>query len=160
MVMTSRNTSTARSSPGSKSDLLFQHILVPTDLTKRAERSLQLAGTFASRGPARVTLLHVIEVVEGLPFEELRPFYDRMERKALATMNTFARRTVNPPASAASAVTYGLRAEEIVKFAVANGVDLIVLASHRVNPSMVNRDWGTISYKVGILAQCPVLLVK
>jgi nucleotide-binding universal stress UspA family protein len=160
MVMTSRNTSTPQSSPGSKSDLLFQHILVPTDLTKRAERSLQLAGTFASRGPARVTLLHVIEVVEGLPFEELRPFYDRMERKALATMNTFARRTVNPPASAASAVTYGLRAEEIVKFAVANGVDLIVLASHRVNPSMVNRDWGTISYKVGILAQCPVLLVK
>ena len=107
-----------------------------------------------------MTLLHVIEVVEGLPFEELRPFYDRMERKALKTMNTFARRTVNPPASAASAVAYGPRAEEIVKFAVANSVDLIVLASHRVNPSMVNRDWGTISYKVGILAQCPVLLVK
>ena len=36
----------------------------------------------------------------------------------------------------------------------------IVLASHRVNPSKVNRDWGTISYKVGLLAQCPVLLVK
>jgi nucleotide-binding universal stress UspA family protein len=160
MVMTSRSTSTARSGPGSKSEVLFQHILVPTDLTKRTERSLQLAATFASRGPARVTLFHVIEVVDGLPFEELRPFYDRMERRALATMNTFAQRIVNPPASAASAVAYGLRAEEIVKFAVANGVDLIVLASHRVNPSRVNRDWGTISYKVGILAQCPVLLVK
>jgi nucleotide-binding universal stress UspA family protein len=59
-----------------------------------------------------------------------------------------------------SAVVYGRRAEEIVKYASANNVDLIVLASHRVNPSMVNRDWGTISYKVGILAQCPVLLVK
>ena len=47
-----------------------------------------------------------------------------------------------------------------MKFAVADSVDLIVLASHRVNPSMVNRDWGTISYKGGILAQCPVLLVK
>ena len=57
-------------------------------------------------------------------------------------------------------MVYGRRAEDIVNFAAANGVDLIVLASHRVNPSRVNRDWGTISYKVGILAQCPVLLVK
>jgi universal stress protein A len=47
-----------------------------------------------------------------------------------------------------------------VRFAIANEADLIVLASHRVNPSAVDRDWGTISYKVGILAQCPVLLVK
>ena len=55
---------------------------------------------------------------------------------------------------------YGKRAEQIVDFAAAHAVDLIVLASHRVNPTMVNRDWGSISYKVGILAQCPVLLVK
>ena len=55
----------------------------------------------------------------------------------------------------------GLRvAEAIVKYAAANEVDLIVLASHRVKPSRVDRDWGTMSYKVGILAQCPVLLVK
>jgi universal stress protein A len=54
----------------------------------------------------------------------------------------------------------GRRAEEIVKYAEAHEVDLIVLASHRVKPSLVDRDWGTISYKVGILAQCPVLLVK
>jgi nucleotide-binding universal stress UspA family protein len=59
-----------------------------------------------------------------------------------------------------SVVVYGRRAEGIVDFAAAHDVDLIVLASHRVDPSMANRDWGTISYKVGILAQCPVLLVK
>jgi universal stress protein A len=47
-----------------------------------------------------------------------------------------------------------------VRTAAALRADLIVLPSHRVNPSMVGRDWGTISYKVGILAQCPVLLVK
>jgi nucleotide-binding universal stress UspA family protein len=58
------------------------------------------------------------------------------------------------------AVVYGRRAEEIVKYAAANDVDLIIVASHRVNASMVNRDWGTISYKVGILAPCPVLLIK
>jgi hypothetical protein len=29
-----------------------------------------------------------------------------------------------------------------------------------IKPTRVDRDRGTISYKVGILAQCPVLLVK
>ena len=45
-------------------------------------------------------------------------------------------------------------------YSSALGMAAVVLASHRVNPSRVNRDWGTISYKEGILAQCPVLLVK
>ena len=75
-------------------------------------------------------------------------------------MNRLARRVPGGVVQVESAVVDGRRADEIVKFAAANDVDLIVLASHRVNASMVNRDWGTISYKVGILAQCPVLLVK
>jgi nucleotide-binding universal stress UspA family protein len=98
------------SGPRAQDNRRFRHILVPTDLTERTEKALQLASKLASSDRARITLLHVIET--------------------------------------------------IVSYATANGVDLIVLASHRVNPSMVNRDWGTISYKVGILAQCPVLLVK
>jgi nucleotide-binding universal stress UspA family protein len=150
----------ARSRPGAKDDLRFRHILVPTDLTERTDKALQLAGRLAVRDGARVTLVHVIETVEGLPFEELRPFYERMERKARTTMKSLAKRAHEGAANASHAVACGRRAEEIVRFAAANGVDLIVLASHRVNPSTVNRDWGTISYKVGILAQCPVLLVK
>ena len=57
-------------------------------------------------------------------------------------------------------MVYRRRAEAVVQFAAAHDVDLIVLPSHRVDPSLANRDWGTISYKIGILAQCPVLLVK
>ena len=129
-------------------------------LTERTEKALRLANMLASRNSARVTLLHVIEALDGLSFKELKPFYERLERKARTTMNELIRRAPERSASAAGAVVYGRRAEDIVKFAAANGVDLIVLASHRVNPSRVNRDWGTISYKVGILAQCPVLLVK
>ena len=136
----------------------FRHILVPTDLTDRTEKALQLAGKLADSNRSRITVLHVIEAIDGLQFDELKPFYERLERKARSTMTGFARHAHGP--KAACAVVYGRRAEEVVRFAVANEVDLIVLASHRVNPSAVNRDWGTISYKVGILAQCPVLLVK
>jgi nucleotide-binding universal stress UspA family protein len=136
----------------------FRHILVPTDLTERTEKALQLAEKLAVPDTSRITLLHVIATIDGLEFDELRPFYERLERKARAGMTELVRHA--DAMRAECAVVYGRAHEEIVRFAAANDVDLIVLASHRVNPSMANRDWGTISYKVGILAQCPVLLVK
>jgi universal stress protein A len=146
--------------PNAKPGPRFHHLLVPADLTERTEKALQVADTLAVSDTSRITLVHVIETIEGMRFDELRPFYRRLEKKALTAMTRLASRVVEGSAHVESAVVYGRRAEEIVNFAVAHDVDLIVLASHRVNPSRVNRDWGTISYKVGILAQCPVLLVK
>ena len=49
---------------------------------------------------------------------------------------------------------------KISRFADAQGVDLIALASHAVDPTKAGRGWGTLSYKIGMLAECPVLLVK
>ena len=146
----------AKSKPGPP----FHHLLVPADLTERTEKALQLADKLAVPGTSRITLVHVVETIDGMRFDELRPFYRRLEKKAHTAMTQLARRVVEGRGQVESAVVYGRRAEEIVNFAAAHDADLIVLASHRVNPSRVNRDWGTISYKVGILAQCPVLLVK
>ena len=140
-------------------DSRFRHILVPTDLTERTEKALQLAGQLASPAAARVTLLHVIETIQGLSVDEVKAFYERLEGNARKAMDSLTRRAGDGPA-VTRVIVQGRRAEEIVKYAAANEVDLIVLASHRVKPSRVDRDWGTMSYKVGILAQCPVLLVK
>ena len=57
-------------------------------------------------------------------------------------------------------VIFGDRAHEIVRYAMERGVDLIVLSSHRIDLGNPSAGWGTVSYKVGILSQCPVLLVK
>ena len=142
------------------SDSRFRHILVPTDLTERTEKALELAGQLASHAAARVTLLHVIETIPGLSFGEVKPLYDRLERNARKAMESLMRRGGEEGPAVSPVIVEGRRAEAIVKYAAANEVDLIVLASHRVKPSRVDRDWGTMSYKVGILAQCPVLLVK
>ncbi len=136
----------------------FQQILVPTDLTERTVKALDFALRFAGGGRTRVTLFHVIETIPGLAFAELKPFYRKLQAKADAKMAALARRA--PGGKVEAEVAYGPRAETIIKFATTRKADLIVLASHRVNPSNVGRDWGTISYKVGLLAQCPVLLVK
>jgi nucleotide-binding universal stress UspA family protein len=138
----------------------FRHVLIPTDLTERTERALEMVETLALPEESRVTLVHVIETIDGVASRELKAFYARLERRAKVAMSSLVRpggaRTRRP----STAVVYGRRAEAVVQFAAAHDVDLIVLASHRVDPSLANRDWGTISYKVGILAQCPVLLVK
>jgi nucleotide-binding universal stress UspA family protein len=136
----------------------FRHLLVPTDLTDRTGRAFDLALLLAGDA-GQIRLLHVIQTIPGIALGELKPFYARLEARARKKMTAMARRAPEG-VTVRVEIAAGQRAESIVKVATARGADLIVLASHRVNPSMVNRDWGTISYKVGILAQCPVLLVK
>jgi len=158
-MMTHREAVDRPGLPGT-GDGRFRHILVPTDLTERTEKALELARQLASRAGGHVTLIHVTETIPGLSPKDVKPFYERIERRARKGMEALTRRAGEDGPAPARVIVRGRRAEEIVNYAAANDVDLIVLASHRVNPSLVDRDWGTISYKVGILAQCPVLLVK
>jgi universal stress protein A len=139
---------------------MFQRILVPIDLTERARKALDLALSLGAPGGSRVTVLHVVETIRGLDAEEMKPFYQKLEKKAEGIITAAKDRLPKTSIEVTDAIVYGDPAEEIVGFAKTHSIDLIVLASHRVDPSASGRDWGTISHKVGILAQCPVLLVK
>jgi nucleotide-binding universal stress UspA family protein len=153
-------TKSTRTQPdGQSARAVFRQIVVPTDLTDRTRKALDLARQLASDERTCVTLLHVIQTIPGVEFSELKPFYEKLRAKALKKMAAIVQRAA-AAGDVKLEIAYGPRAETIVNAAMACHADLIVLASHRVNPSMVGRDWGTISYKVGILAQCPVLLVK
>ena len=83
-------------------------------------------------------MVHIIETIEGLPFEDLRPFYRRMERKARTAMKLLTKRAPEGAVNVTHAVACGRRAEEIVRFAAANDVDLIVLRrSYREIPRQI-----------------------
>ena len=60
--------------------LMFHRILVPVDLTGKSLTAVDLAYEFAVESGAEVILLHVIETVEHIQFEELKNFYQRLER--------------------------------------------------------------------------------
>jgi nucleotide-binding universal stress UspA family protein len=138
---------------------MFRRILVPTDLTERATKALDVAIQLRAPRGARITLLHVIET-GGLSANQVKPLYRKLERRAQRMMATATARLPRTDVRVAQKIVYGDRAAEIVRFASAHDTDLIVLASHPLVRSAGVRDWGTISYKVGILAACPVLLVK
>jgi universal stress protein A len=108
----------------------------------------------------QVTLLHVVEVIPGLWVEEERDFYDRLEGTARDHLSRLGRQLEEMHIPRREEIIFGNRAEEIVRYAMEAGVDLIVLSSHRIDLKNPGAGWGTLSYKIGILSQCPVLLVK
>jgi nucleotide-binding universal stress UspA family protein len=139
---------------------MFRRILVPVDLTEKSLTAVDLAYEFASQSEAEMILIHVIETIELVQFEELKPFYDRLENSARKGLHEFSERFRMSNLPVDEAVIYGKRTKGIVDYAIANSVDLIIMASHRIDPDRPGHDWSSISYAVAILSPCPVLLVK
>jgi len=139
---------------------MFKNILVPTDFTEKSYKALDIAVKLATQNHGKVTLLHVIETLEGMEREELSKFYEKLEAHAQKEMLRMIEQYRNKEVIADRRILLGKRAGEILNEARNLEIDLIVLSSHRVDPVNPNQDWATISYKVGILADCPVLMIK
>jgi universal stress protein F len=139
---------------------MFHRILVPVDLSGKSLAAVDLAYDFATQSAAAIILLHVIETIEHVEFQELKPFYDRLEASARTRLNELSKRFTTKKLAVDQELVYGHRTKAIVDFAMQNQVDLIIMASHRIDPDRPGHDWSSISYSVAILSPCPVLLVK
>jgi nucleotide-binding universal stress UspA family protein len=139
---------------------MFDHLLVPVDLGEGNERQLRAALALARGKRSRVTLLHVIQRVPKIPARELRAFYERLARASRRRLARVQTRLASAGLPVHTLVLVGDPAGEIVRVAARRRVDLIVMGSHRPEPTRPGGGWGTTSYKVGLLCPCPVLLVK
>lgn len=140
---------------------MFRHLLVPIDLSDRNEQAVRTAFDLAVAKDARVTLLHVVTQVRGIPAGELRSFYDQLEERAKARLGALIRKYAQPGMDVRAVSFVGEPARDVVRWAERQRVDLIVMASHSVASRRATRvGWGSISYKVALLCRCPVLLVK
>jgi len=143
--------------------LMFRKILVPVDFTDKNETALTSAIEIAGRGDdaaSEVTLLHVIETIEHIGFEEMADFYRGLETRAAAKLFALAERLQKAGVRARHDVLYGKRAETVVRYAEDHAMDLVILSSHKVDRDHPALGWGTISYRIAIVVRCPVLLVK
>ncbi len=139
---------------------MFKNILVPADFSDKDDHALDIAVNISRRGKGQITVLHVIEMIAKTTFEEFEDFYRKLEERCLKDMDTLIAPYKDSEAKIVPKVLYGNRAQEILRFATDNHIDLIVMKSHKIDVEDRAQGWGTISYKVGILAQCPVMLVK
>jgi nucleotide-binding universal stress UspA family protein len=139
---------------------MFHHILVPTDLSGHTARAADMARDMGRAAGARIMLFHVIETLSGANFDEFGSFYRELEGRASSHLTALALRFEASGLEVAKTVIYGKPAEEIVRFAVDKSGRSHRVGVHKVDLSRPGHGWGTLSDKVGVLAPCPVLLVK
>jgi nucleotide-binding universal stress UspA family protein len=139
---------------------MFTNILVPLDFSEDSRCAVNVAADLARQHNAAITLIHVIETIDDADFVEIKDFYGKLEKRAMDVMDNIMAPLVESGLTVKQKIVFGNRAAQILQFAHERKIDLIVLSSHRINPAEPAKGWGTISHKVGLLSQCPVLLVK
>jgi nucleotide-binding universal stress UspA family protein len=139
---------------------MFRQLLVPLDFTDKNDAAIEIAIETARRDGSEVTLLHVIETIDHMDFDEMSDFYRKLETRAAAKLAVLTDRCAGAGVRARYEIVFGKRAESILRQAASGKTDLIVLSSHRVDRDHPALGLGTISYQVAIVARCPVLLVK
>ena len=138
----------------------FQRILIPLDFTPKNQVALDIAFELARQNRSSVTLLHAIETIDNVPQNELQPFYARITSRAESELQARLQRFTAAGIRVDTKIRYGRRLVEIIRDAHERKVDLIVMSSHKVDPSAPTTSLGTLSYQVSVLCDCPVLLVK
>ncbi len=139
---------------------MFKHILVPVSSVAEVDNALELAVDMLKKESGEMTLLHVIELIQDMPYEEFKSFYDGLERQSEEDLKTAQRKYEERGMEIKTQIIFGQRVREILNYAEQKRIDLIVLQSHPIDLTDPTKGWGTISYRVAILSRCPVMLVK
>lgn len=143
---------------------MYRKILVPVDFTDKNQAALDSAVQIASPGTedggAEITLIHVVETIEHIDFNEMADFYHGLETRATARLFALQEELQEKGVRVRHEVLFGKRAETILRYAEENGTDLMILSSHKVDRDHPALGFGSISYRIAIVARCPVLLVK
>ena len=139
---------------------MFRHILVPTDFSKKYINPLEIAMSLATKYKSTIHLLHVVEIIANTTFAEYEDFYSKLENRAKKKMSALIASCSGKAIPVIPHIVYGNRVQEILKFIEANKINLIIMNSHKVEKSNPIESWGTISYKVALLSDCPIMLAK
>src|SRR5689334_8994320 len=111
---------------------MFQKILVPLDMTFKHQRALDMAAELARQNGGEIVLLHLIELLQGMPRTEESEFYDRLETAATKHLEKHLIGLKEHGVPCRKAIVFGVRATEVVRFARSMGADLIILTAPRI----------------------------
>src|SRR4030042_3822400 len=129
--------------------MLFHKILVTLDGSELAEKALPYAKSIAKLKKSTLILFAV----------SLKIFVDRRDRLFTSYLDVEAKKLSKEGIKAATATGYGDIAQQIVKYATGNNMELIVMATHGYSGA---KKWmfGSITQKVLYATTIPVLLIK
>jgi nucleotide-binding universal stress UspA family protein len=145
--------------------LAIKTILVPTDFSEASETAVKYAKALAEAFGSSIHVVHVLEdllahawaaevYVASMP--SLR---EEIEKEATARLGAMATDEERQRLNVTTALVAGNPFLEIIRYARAHGVDLIVIGTHGRGP-IAHMLLGSVAEKVVRKAPCPVLTVR
>jgi universal stress protein A len=145
--------------------LTLKTVLVPTDFSQASESALRYGKAMAEAFGSSLHVVHVMEdllahawaaevYVSSMP--QLRDEIERESRQRLVALLTEEERKAF---RAETALLAGNPFIEIIRYAKANSVDLIVMGTHGRGP-IAHMLLGSVAEKVVRKSPCPVLTVR
>ena len=140
-----------------------QRFLVPIDFSEYAHQALEYAIGLASKLEARVTLLHVIQILPlggvdmGMPLPYT--YLQDLEAESTSSMRACLERVTAAGLEGEMVIVHGVPFQEIIETAKKHQVDLIVMGTHG-RTGFHYLLLGSVAEKVVRLAPCPVLVVR
>ena len=139
---------------------MYRNILIPVDLSNKGAVAITAAAQVADPREASITLLHVIETLQDVEYEELEAFYRRIKEKAEKTLGRWTEELSAGGFEAGAEIVFGRRGPEILRYADERNVDLIVMTSHALDRARPPEGFGTLSHQLAALSRCAVLLAR
>jgi universal stress protein A len=142
----------------------IRNILCPVDFSQNADEAMEHAGTLARRFHARLTVLHVVynplditgSHIPHPPLEQLR---EEMIRAAEQGLRERVHQNLRGVREAQTVVVAGPPFEQIVRYARAHEVDLIVMGTQGLS-GLDHLIMGSTAERVIRTAPCPVLTIR
>ena len=139
---------------------MYRNILIPVDLSKKGAVAVAAATDVAVPKEASITLLHVIETLQDVEYDELESFYRRIKERAEKALGSWTDELSAKGFEAAAEIVFGRRGPEILRYADEQNVDLIVMTSYALDRANPAEGFGTLSHQLAALSRCTVLLVR
>ena len=151
---------------------MIAKILVPHDGTEISNRAFERATEFAKAFKTEILLLHVIQDIpvphslllgndriliakaKRTIAKELEKGWNKMvQEKIIGKMSKDDKLKVR------SEVIVGSPADEIIRLANANKIDMIIVGSRRLETISKIKALGSVARKVSEAAECPVMII-
>ena len=138
----------------------IKKILVPVDFSENSKKILAAAGYFSGKCEARLHAVFVVQSFDDysgffVPHMPVAKFEEEMVQAAEQKMESFLTGMKDIKAK----VLVGDVAEEIIRHAEENGMDMIVMGTHGYK-GLEKVMFGSVAEKVVRSSPCPVLTIN
>jgi len=135
-------------------------VLVPIDLSEESARAVDAAVEVTEASETTVTILHVIETLQDVEYEEIESFYGQIKAKAEKAMTRLTEDLASRGYDAHAEIVFGRRGAEILRYADERNIDLIVMKSRVLDREHPERGIGTLGQQIALASRCSVLLAR